>query len=493
MRRILLFLLVSAGIALKPVHAQKWEEKLQSLRKSLDTKDEMVSKSWAMRLQQEWDTVKLEQTGKRWPQSKPSDPPALEGDDDSLIEKSFPIKIDAPQKLESHRVAPEESSPKSVNFDYVPSLSQREKMLLTREQTYGFFGSGVSVRYAPGLKFTLGSSPSKFIISQKWSQLQQAHGELVLFQLMKEAQERKLNDWGFCQLIHKSAKRLYPTDANARALYEIYMLSRAGYLSRLAKAGNRLYVLLPVKQTLYGATYLNVEGQKYYVMDFDGKAVNVSKAVALNLNYPSSNEMIDMRLTTLPDVGTHVLTRRLRFSYRGKTYNLSARMNKNLVHFFYSYPTTDWDVQLSMPASEHVRNSLVAQLKRIVRGKSEREAANMILRFVQTGLKYKTDDQQFGFENYLFAEETLYYAYSDCEDRSVLYSYLIQEVLGLEVIGLIFPGHAATAVKFRSQVPGTYLTYRGRKYVVCDPTYINSSVGMILPEVRNKNTQIVSI
>ncbi len=152
------------------------------------------------------------------------------------------------------------------------------------------------------------------MISQKWSQLQQAHGELVLFQLMKEAHERKLNDWGFCQLIHKSAKKLYPTDSNARALYEIYMLSRAGYLSRLAKAGNRLYVLLPVKQTLYGATYLNVEGQKYYVMDFDGKAVNVSKAVALNLNYPNSREMVDMRLKTLPDVGTHVLPRRLRFS-----------------------------------------------------------------------------------------------------------------------------------------------------------------------------------
>ena len=139
MRRILLFLLVSAGIACKPVHAQKWEEKLQTLRKSLDTRDEMFAKSTAMRLQQDWDTVKLEQTGKRWPQSKPSAPPTLKGDDDSLIEKSIPIKIDAPHKLETHRVATEENSPKSVNFDYIPSLSQREKMLLTREQTYGFF------------------------------------------------------------------------------------------------------------------------------------------------------------------------------------------------------------------------------------------------------------------------------------------------------------------------------------------------------------------
>lgn len=496
MNRNLLLLLCCVGIALTPAKAQNWQEKLHVLRESLDNRDELVSKnimeSMSMRLQQDWDSIKLEKTPTRRPARKPASPPTLD-EESSLIEKNIPIKIEASQKLETHRLAPDENSPKSLDFDNTPGLSHSEEMLLTRANTYGFFGTGVSLKYAPGLQFSLGVAPSRLAISQKWNQLQRAHGELVLFQLLQEAHKRKLNDWGFCQLVHKSARKLYPKDRNARALYELYMLSRAGYLSRLAKSGSRLYVLLPVLQTLYGATYLNVEGQKYYVMDFDGRPVNVAKAVALNLNYPNSKEQIDMRLTTLPDVGSHVLTRRLRFTYRGKAYNLSARMNKNLVHFFYSYPTTDWDVQLSLPASEHVKNSLVAQLRRIVRGKSEREAANMILRFVQTGLKYQTDEQQFGFENYLFAEETLYYAYSDCEDRSVLFAYLIKEVLGLEVIGLIFPGHAATAVKFRSQVSGTYLTYRGRKYVVCDPTYINSSVGMILPEVRNKNTQIVSI
>jgi hypothetical protein len=124
---------------------------------------------------------------------------------------------------------------------------------------------------------------------------------------------------------------------------------------------------------------------------------------------------------------------------------------------------------------------------------SEIEAVNLLLRFVQTAFKYKTDAGQFGFENYLFLEETLYYPYSDCEDRSVLFAWLVRSLLGLQVVGLNYPGHIATAVKFSDATKGDTVTFNHVKYVVSDPTYINATAGMTMPEFKHKTPEVIQI
>ena len=82
---------------------------------------------------------------------------------------------------------------------------------------------------------------------------------------------------------------------------------------------------------------------------------------------------------------------------------------------------------------------------------------------MQTSFNYKTDDGQFGEENYLFPEETLHYRYSDCEDRSILFTWLVKNILGLDVIGLDYPGHVAAAVALDNPVSGDSVTYKEKK------------------------------
>lgn len=121
------------------------------------------------------------------------------------------------------------------------------------------------------------------------------------------------------------------------------------------------------------------------------------------------------------------------------------------------------------------------------------QTVNLLLCFVQTAFSYQVDDQQFGREKFLFPEETLFYPYSDCEDRSILFAYLVRELLGLEVIGLDYPGHVATAVRFSEEVPGDFVLCQGRKYTVCDPTYINATLGMGMPQFRGVDPQVILI
>ena len=110
---------------------------------------------------------------------------------------------------------------------------------------------------------------------------------------------------------------------------------------------------------------------------------------------------------------------------------------------------------------------------------------------MQTAFVYEYDDKVWGEDRAFFAEETLYYPYCDCEDRSILFSRLVRDLLGLDVILVYYPGHLATAVCFNSEVKGDYITLNGRRFVVCDPTYIGAPVGCTMPSMDNKAAKVI--
>ena len=73
---------------------------------------------------------------------------------------------------------------------------------------------------------------------------------------------------------------------------------------------------------------------------------------------------------------------------------------------------------------------------------------------MQTAFAYRTDQDQFSREKWMLPEETLFYPYSDCDDRAVLFAWLVRELLELPVIGIQWPGHMAVAVAFDSPASG---------------------------------------
>ena len=84
-----------------------------------------------------------------------------------------------------------------------------------------------------------------------------------------------------------------------------------------------------------------------------------------------------------------------------------------------------------------------------------------------------------------------YYPYCDCEDRAVLYSYLVRNLLKLDVVLLDYPNHIATAVCFNENVSGDFVTVEGKKYIVCDPTYIGASIGKAMPQFKRVAAKVL--
>ena len=178
---------------------------------------------------------------------------------------------------------------------------------------------------------------------------------------------------------------------------------------------------------------------------------------------------------------------------------VEARVNKNLIDFYDSYPSSEvggdfmtrWAMYANAEMEEAVQKSLYPTLKGILKERSELEAAERLLNFVQTAFVYEYDEKVWGGDRAFFAEETLYYPYCDCEDRSILFSRLVRDLLGLDVILVYYPGHLATAVCFNSEVKGDYIMLNNRRFVVCDPTYIGAPVGRTMPSMDNKAAKVI--
>ncbi|MDR1120549.1 MAG: hypothetical protein LBM08_06485 [Dysgonamonadaceae bacterium] len=153
--------------------------------------------------------------------------------------------------------------------------------------------------------------------------------------------------------------------------------------------------------------------------------------------------------------------------------------------------TTKWTFYANTPLSQSVRGTLYPALRKAIQDKSEQEAANMLINFVQTAFEYDYDDKIWGGDRPFFADETVYYPFSDCEDRAILFSHLVRDLMNLKVVLLYYPGHLATAVQFKETIPGDYLPVNKKRYLVCDPTYIGANIGRTMPGMDNGKATVI--
>ena len=56
-----------------------------------------------------------------------------------------------------------------------------------------------------------------------------------------------------------------------------------------------------------------------------------------------------------------------------------------------------------------------------------------------------------------------------------------------------YPGHVATAVHFATEVNGDQIIYDGKKYVICDPTFINANIGECMEKFKTIKPKVIRI
>lgn len=488
---------ISISITLLTLPAQDWQNKVKAqenrVQHEMNTQQQRVDAEFARQMDRVWKDMELE-AAPAPPTLTPLTPKTYTHTTQPAEDQHI-IVIPEPDQAVAKTVAPRTVAPRTVPA--APDLSEPVEQS-GRSITANFYGQSVGLWVDPAMKFRLERPINEHRIAESWQRLKRTNYQNLITQLNRYAARLQLNDWGYCQLVNKAAYQLYPSDKNARTIFSWFVLSHAGYVATVSYERDKVYLLMPSKQRLYGLTFLRGKEHKLYVLDLDGNEQAVRRAKVFPNKYPQATKVLDFEIHQEPQMHQKVGTRVVHFTYQKQRYHIPIQVNRGLAEFYKTYPFVDLYVYMRAPLSAPARTSLVDSLKRIAwrlkptNGRTrEEEMVNFLLRFVQHAFPYKSDHDQFGRERYLFADEMLYYPYSDCEDRSVLFSYLVREITGLKVVGLLYEGHAATAVRFKGKVEGDYVMYRGSRYTVCDPTYINATYGKTLPDVQGQMARVI--
>ncbi len=459
---------------------QQFSKYAETQKDAFEKYKEAANTEYANRMKERWEAFQIRQ-GIAAPKSPdPVIPPVFDPKEEAPVKK-------LPKELVINEIPKVVKEPKvSVPKATLPKISTE---VPKSRKIFDYYGSVCTIQYNEEMLFKL-SSANEAEVANVWNHLSSGASNLWLNECMTMRDKYNLCDWAYLKFTQKAAESIFGDGTNEAILLQAYTMIQTGYKLRLGRAGGMLCLFVPSDYIMYNYSYVPIDGLKYFALKSDmadGGGVYIFDAnfpeehlLSLEVSQPN----IDVKLS-----GNGVFTSK---RYPDVTVELTS--NLNLIDFYNEFPrNSSWDVFSKASLSPTVKNKLYPKLKEMIKGKSQEESANILINFVQTAFQYKTDGEQFGYERPLFGDEIFYYPYSDCEDRSILYSILVRELMGLDVVFLHYKGHLATAVNFDEDINGDYLTFEGRKYLVCDPTYINAHIGLTMPQFVGEPVSIVKI
>lgn len=397
----------------------------------------------------------------------------------------------APEPKPAPQPAPEPVKPKPdpVLPDAPKPRPDRPRKPSSSEIGFNFYGNDYIVPFDQSLKFSLRGIDENSV-ADAWRRLSGNESVALVRKCVEIRDNLKLPDWGYVQLIEKISDTAFPGKKNESNLMQMFLLTQSGYKVRIGRLNDRIVMLIPFKENLYNYTFIPIDGINYYMVD---RSAGLGPVYMYNRSFPKE-QIVSLIIDNQPEIGIDSAATRNFESQYGPGIKAGIAVNKNLMDFYNEYPRSNrWDIYANASLSREVKNQLYPILRNAIAGRDKQDAANILLRFAQIAFDYKTDQEQFGSERSFFPDETFYYPYSDCEDRAILYSVLVRDLLGLDVVLVHYPGHLATAVRFEEPLEGDHFMIDGQKFVVCDPTYINSSIGMAMPSYKGSSAEIVKL
>lgn len=435
---------------------------------------------WADYLRQEWEQFDVF-AGRKAPQKpKPITIPTYVPPAKLPVPQAIPAVI-SPKK---EPVVPK-TNPQIVEPIRKPAAEETN----TNKVTFGFYGRTLTIPYDIAIRQGIVSNISQDALCGFWEKESACNYTPVVERLLKTKSELQLNDYGYFQLVQQFAKSIFSTNENTARLMTWFLMVRSGYGVRVGYKENQIVLLVPIQQEVYGQSFLTIGATKFYIFP----EIQNGSFYTYDKDYSASTKLFDLKLISPLNFTSRSTEKALTFAFDNRSYNLKVAYDPDLIDFYKTYPQAEFNVYFNAVTSTQAKLSLVAALKPYTTQMDELKAVNFLLHFVQTAFEYKTDQNQFNREKYFFTEELFYYPFSDCEDRSVLFAYLVRELLGLKVIGLNYPDHMATAVAFSKMVNGDYIIVKNTRFVVCDPTYINAPVGQTIPHYRGISPIVIDM
>ena len=470
---------------------KKQQEEQQKLLEQQQKKEELAKLLAQKKQQEELERIALEKQKEQQRQQK-------------LLQEKQRQQEEQQRQLAEQKRQQQERMSKPIEAVVVPvvldvkpqpkpqnPIAENKESMATSD--FEFYGTPMKVRWGNAKQFKL-KGTSKKDFSDGFLELTSKGYTNLVHDCLELRKEYKLCDWAYYKMLQTIAEKACGKGTNEAVFLQGVLLNQSGYQIRFALEDNaKLHIMSRMDGFPYDRGYLTADGKPFFLMD-GSKAKNL---MVCDAAYPGE-QMMSLSIAEQPEFKKNLSDNRTVIS-RFVNVQADMQMNKNLMDFYTDYPTsydgkdmmTRWAYYANTPVSQEVKDKVYPQLKQQIGNAPKLMAANMLLNWVQMGLTYAYDDKVWGHDRAFFAEESLFYPFCDCEDRSILFSHLMRDLLDLDVVLVYCPGHLYTAVCFNEDVTGDYIMVNGRKFTVADPTYYNANVGKTMSKMDNSKAKVI--
>jgi hypothetical protein len=503
-------LILVSGILNTTIAQEGFEEWKQNYLQEFQEFQNEYDKQFHKMLQEEWENLDVNLSADFYQKPKPKTTPTANDPDPepkTNISLEEPSKSDTPtpdskknRKKTNKKRPPENRTAETASTSdfngIAPPFEPNVKKAEVETQQMNFFDTPIQYRYYSAYKTEVEQPVDRETISEFWKHLSTKDYPSFLNQIKQVRSELLLNDYGYAQLLTNIGEQIYGADSPGATLFTWFMLTQSEYGTRIAYNDSDVYLLIKTSPGVFKTTYFTIKGTKYYALNLSGSNTNVpTELYTYKGDYPKSNqEELDLLFSQRPLFPQQQTTREFAFSYRDTSYNFEVPIDKQIINYFKDYPKAKLDLYFNSTMEGKTHEKLLSSLRPLLKNKSDVEKANILLSFIHDAFEYQTDQEQFNAEKKMFPAEMLYYPASDCDDRTILFTYLVKNLTDWDYVVLRYPGHLTPAIHFSSDTPqGRAIKYNGKSYYVTDPTYINAKAGMIMSKYRSNKPEVIDL
>jgi hypothetical protein len=400
-----------------------------------------------------------------------------------FYEKEKPKNITPAVQKEIASVGPKIS----IEIDTKKEINANIRIIISKPKVvkydvnFDFFGETLGFNIENSIKSARYYPQTQVGIVNYFNVIASNNYDDIVREISQTSKELQLNDWGVYLLVLNLAQSIYENQDESK-LFTWFILNKLGYDVKVGLSSKHVVLMHYSEKLIYATPSYSFGKKRFYVISNYAKG-SAGRVYTYKQSYPEATKPLDLELKQLPKFAQNIQKKTLKFKQYTNEYTISYNYNKNIIDFMATYPQADYETYFNAPMQESTYQEIAGELKKYINEKQASVALNFVLNFVQKAFKYERDDEQFGREKVMFAEETLYYDKSDCEDRAILFSYLVKELFNIGVIGVKYKDHMATALYI--PMKGDSVKSGQRKFVIADPTYINANIGQSMPKYKS--------
>ncbi|MCG8394235.1 MAG: hypothetical protein MI745_14245 [Pseudomonadales bacterium] len=229
---------------------------------------------------------------------------------------------------------------------------------------------------------------------------------------------------------------------------------------RVGLRQGQLLLLTPSEQEWYEQPYFEVDNLRLYI---------VNRENYLHLQgetYLQSGRHADATGTTRISLSSSFIPAQ-RVLHTSHRFGVPLQLDEDFVAYLHQLPL----LQVRDYLNDKQPDYLLKQLQNWQELEQKRPAMDRF-KSLLTHLQhwpYQIDQEQFGREKPLTLSESVFFPYTDCEDRVYALAALNQSFIHLDMAALRYPNHLSAAVKYEGN------------WLEADPTYVGASLGMRQP------------